>query len=173
MLGQDQARGPPGGGGGSSCFSLPSSAASPLSASHPRWREHASEAGSLVHVSPLVRHSLACRCWLRQSQLRENHQIQLSAAKDIFLTRLTMADVVGIDVAVAQAAQSLQQVQHQQAALYNRMGPSTILATQTRWATTKVEQCLAQSWPLASLTSILRDRDSKRWRSASFVCEVC
>ena len=35
LLGQDQARGPPGGGGGSSCFSLPSSAASPLSASHP------------------------------------------------------------------------------------------------------------------------------------------
>ena len=104
----------------------------------------------------------------------ENHRIQLSAAKDIILTRLSMADdVVGIDVAVAQAAQTLQQVQHRQAALYNRMGPSTILATQTRWATTKVEQCLAQSWPLASLTSILRDQDSKRWRSASFVCEVC
>ena len=33
-----------------------------------------------------------------------------------------MADVVGIDVAVAQAAQTLQQLQQQQAALYGGMG---------------------------------------------------
>ena len=38
------------------------------------------------------------------------------------MARLTMADVVGIDVAVAQAAQTLQQLQQQQAALYGGMG---------------------------------------------------
>ena len=41
-----------------------------------------------VDHSPLGRHPLACRRWLRQSQPRENHQIQLSAAKDIILTNL-------------------------------------------------------------------------------------
>ena len=58
LLGQDQARRTPGGGGGSS-FSLPSSAASPLPASPPRWREHASEAGSptLEQVLLISRHS--------------------------------------------------------------------------------------------------------------------
>jgi hypothetical protein len=38
------------------------------------------------------------------------------------MARLTMADVVGIDVAVAQAAQTLQQLQQQQAALYGGIG---------------------------------------------------
>ena len=38
------------------------------------------------------------------------------------MARLTMADVVGIDVAVAQAAQTLQQLQQQQAAMYGGMG---------------------------------------------------
>ena len=58
LLGQDPASRPPGGGGGSS-FSLPSSAASPLPASPPRWREHASEAGSptLEQVLLISRHS--------------------------------------------------------------------------------------------------------------------
>jgi len=41
---------------------------------------------------------------------------------------------------------------------------STILTTQTRWATTKAELCWAQSWPLASLLSRLQDQDSRRWR---------
>ena len=58
LLDQDQASRPPGGGGGSS-FSLPSSAASPLHASPPRWREYASEAGSpiLEQVLLMSRHS--------------------------------------------------------------------------------------------------------------------
>ena len=50
LLGRDLASRPAGGGGGSRVrsvsFSLPSSAASPLPASPPRWRDHASEAGS-------------------------------------------------------------------------------------------------------------------------------
>ena len=41
---------------------------------------------------------------------------------------------------------------------------STILTTQSRWATTKAELCWAQSWPLASLLSRLQDQDSRRWR---------
>ena len=38
------------------------------------------------------------------------------------MTWLTMTDVVCIDVAVAQATQTLQQLQQQQAALYSGMG---------------------------------------------------
>ena len=38
------------------------------------------------------------------------------------MQRLTMADVVGIDAAVAQAAQTLQQLQQQQTALYTGWG---------------------------------------------------
>ena len=64
LIGQDQASRPAGGGGGGSrgrsvSFSLPSSAASPLPASPPRWREHASEAGSptLEQVLLMSHHS--------------------------------------------------------------------------------------------------------------------
>ena len=63
LLGQDQASRPSAGGGGSRgrsvSFSLPSSAASPIPASPPRWREHASEAGSptLEQVLLISRHS--------------------------------------------------------------------------------------------------------------------
>lgn len=65
VLGQDQASKPAAGGGGggrgrSVSFSLPSSFASPLPASPPRWREHASEAGSttLEQVLLMSHHSL-------------------------------------------------------------------------------------------------------------------
>ena len=60
-----------------------------------------------------------------------NHQIQLSAAianlpgresLPSSIARLTMTNVVGIDVAVAQATQTPQQLQKQQAALYGGMG---------------------------------------------------
>ena len=62
LLGQDQASRPSSGGGSrgrSVSFSLPSSAASPLPSSPPRWREHASEAGSptLEQVLLMSRHS--------------------------------------------------------------------------------------------------------------------
>ena len=43
---------------------------------------------SSPHVSPLTRHPITYGCWLRQSQPRENHLIQLSAVKDIILTNL-------------------------------------------------------------------------------------
>ena len=86
---------------------------------------------SFAHVSPLARHPLACRHWLRQCSARENHQTQLPRLTSSFqlpislpssITWLTMADGVCIDVAVAQATQTLQQLQQQQAALYSGMG---------------------------------------------------
>ena len=118
-------------------FSLPSSAASPLPSSPPRWREHASEAGSptLEQVLLMSRHSPGTPSPADAGYGSLNHERTRSSSPQpttssspsptslpSSMARLTMADVVGIDVAVAQAAQTLQQLQQQQAALYGGMG---------------------------------------------------
>ena len=143
LLGQDQASRPAAGGGGgdrgrSVSFSFPSSAASPLPASPPRWREHASEAGSptLEQVLLMSCHSPGTPPPADAGYGSLNHERTTRSSSPqpttssspsptslpSSMARLTMADVVGIDVAVAQAAQTLQQLQQQQAAMYGGMG---------------------------------------------------
>ena len=69
------------------------------------------------------------------------------------MTWLTMTDVVCIDVAVAQATQTLQQLQQQQAALYSGMGA----------------KYMPQYYPYHP------DQDSKRWKElpGSTTLQIC
>lgn len=110
------------------------------------------------------------------------------------MTRLTMADVVGIDVAVAQAAQTLQQLQQQQAALYGGIGG----LFPTHYYGTAEQQAMLQAAPaphhqanqmlgsiLASVQQPPRpgrqeaprdplalERAARLYRSAASVCEA-
>jgi len=116
-------------------FSAAASAASPPAGSPPRWREHASEAGSptLEQVLLMSRQSPGPDAGYGSLGLGQASDPAPSPPSPASaspsptslpsaMARLTMADVVGIDVAVAQAAQTLQQLQQQQAALYGGMG---------------------------------------------------
>ena len=99
-----------------------------------------------------------------------------------------MADVVGIDVAVAQAAQTLQQLQQQQAAMYGGMGAMYL----PQYYPHNLNQMGNQSG--AMFGSILNsgqphqqplrpgqqardplalERAARLYRSAASVCEVC
>ena len=205
---QDQACRPAGGGGSrgrSVSFSLPSSAASPLPSSPPRWREHASEAGSptLEQVLLMSRHSPGTPSPADAGYGSLNHERTRSSSPQpttssspsptslpSSMARLTMADVVGIDVAVAQAAQTLQQLQQQQAALYGGMGAMYM----PQYYPHQNDQ-MGQQPGGAMLGSILAnghqphqqalrpgqqardplalERAARLYRSAASVCEVC
>ena len=204
LLGQDPASRPPGGGGGSS-FSLPSSAASPLPASPPRWREHASEAGSptLEQVLLMSRHSPSTPSPADTGYGSLNHERTTRSSSPqpttssspsptslpSSMARLTMADVVGIDVAVAQAAQTLQQLQQQQAALYGGMGamympqyyshhPDQMSHHQNG---AMLGSILGSGQPpqqtlrpgQQSRDPLALERAARLYRSAASVCEVC
>ena len=170
LIGQDQASRPAGGGGGGSrgrsvSFSLPSSAASPLPASPPRWREHASEAGSptLEQVLLMSRHSpgtpspaddgygsLTMRerpGQVPRSQLHPPLRRRLPCHRPWQGSRWRMS--------LALMLQFLRLLKHSSNCNSNKQRcmvgwvvctcPSTTLTTQTRWAITKVEQCWALS----------------------------
>ena len=88
------------------------------------------------------------------------------------IARLTMTNVVGIDVAVAQATQTPQQLQKQQAALYGGMG-AMYMPTQSG----AILDSILASGPPHQQT--LRpgqqalERAGRLYRSAALVCEVC
>ena len=203
LLGQDQASRPSSGGGGggsrgrSVSFSLPSSAASPLPSSPPRWREHASEAGSptLEQVLLMSRHSPATPSpaeagygSLSQERTTRSSSPQPTSSSSpsptslpSSMARLTMADVVGIDVAVAQAAQTLQQLQQQQAALYGGMGGMYLPQYYPQQAGDQLNQThpMLGSIHQQNLRPGQQNRDplaleraARLYRSAASVCEV-
>ena len=208
LTGQDQASRPGGSRGRSVSFSLPSSssAASPLlPASPPRWREHASEAGSptLEQVLLMSRHSPATPSPADAGYGSLNHERGTRSSSPqptsssspsptslpSSMARLTMADVVGIDVAVAQAAQTLQQLQQQQAALYGGMGgmympqyyPHQPDQMGHHQGGAMLGSILASGQPhQQTLRSGQQGRDplaleraARLYRSAASVCEVC
>ena len=207
LLDQDQASRPAAGGSRvrSVSFSLPSSAASPLPASPPRWREHASEAGSptLEQVLLMSRHSPGTPSPADAGYGSLNHDRTTRSSSPqptsssspsptslpSSMARLTMADVVGIDVAVAQAAQTLQQLQQQQAALYGGMGamympqyyPHHPDQMGHHQSGAMLGSILANGQPhQQTLRSGQQGRDplaleraARLYRSAASVCEVC
>ena len=99
------------------------------------------------------------------------------------MARLTMADVVGIDVAVAQAAQTLQQLQQQQAAMYGGMGGMYM----PQYYPHNPDQMGHHHQSGAMFGSILNsgqphqqardplalERAARLYRSAASVCQVC
>ena len=209
LLGQDPASRPAAGGGGGSrgrsvSFSLPSSAASPLPASPPRWREHASEAGSptLEQVLLMSRHSPGTPSPADAGYGSLNHERTTRSSSPqpttssspsptslpSSMARLTMADVVGIDVAVAQAAQTLQQLQQQQAALYGGMGamympqyyPHHTDQMGQQQGGAMLGSILASGQPLQQTLRpgqqardpLALERAARLYRSAASVCEV-
>ena len=146
-------------------FSLPSSAASPLPASPPRWREHASEAGSptLEQVLLMSRHSSGTPSptdagygsltmrerpgQVPRSQLHPPLRRRLPCHRPWQGSRWQMS--------LALMLQFLRLLKHSSNCNSNKQRcmvgwvvctcPSTTLTTRTRWATTKVEQCWALS----------------------------
>ena len=97
------------------------------------------------------------------------------------MARLTMADVVGIDVAVAQAAQTLQQLQQQQAALYGGMGGMYLPQYYPQQAGDQLNQThpMLGSIHQQNLRPGQQNRDplaleraARLYRSAASVCEV-
>ena len=178
-------------------FSLPSSAASPLPSSPPRWREHASEAGSptLKQVLLMSRHSPGTPSpadagygSLSQERTTRSSSPQPTSSSSpsptslpSSMARLTMADVVGIDVAVAQAAQTLQQLQQQQAALYGGMGGMYLPQYYPQQAGDQLNQThpMLGSIHQQNLRPGQQNRDplaleraARLYRSAASVCEV-
>ena len=92
-----------------------------------------------------------------------------------------MADVVGIDVAVAQAAQTLQQLQQQQAALYGGMGGMYLPQYYPQQAGDQLNQThpMLGSIHQQNLRPGQQNRDplaleraARLYRSAASVCEV-
>ena len=83
-----------------------------------------------------------------------------------------MMNVVGIDVAVAQATQTPQQLQKQQAALYGGMG-AMYMPTQSG----AILDSILASGPPHQQTLRPRqealERAGRLYRSAALVCEVC
>ena len=155
-------------------------------------RQQSNLGASAPHVSPLARHPLTCGRWLRQSQPRENHQIQLPTANNIILSIANLLAIVHgktHDGRCLSMDQILQQLQQQQAALYGGMGamympqyyphhPDQMGSNQSGVILGSI---LASGQPhqqtlrpgQQARDSLALERAARLCRSAAPVCEVC
>ena len=178
--------------------------------SPPRWREHASEAGSptleqvdddheadddffpqvllMSRRSPrtpdpgygsLSTSGLATTTSPRPSPFSTPSPSSLASS----MQRMTMVDVVGIDVAVAQAAQTLQQLQQQQTALYTGWGGG-LYTPQHHYQYHQQQQQKTSPQVLGNLLASVQqsqepprdplalERAARLYRSAASVCDA-